>query len=64
MRKELFLGFTYLANVNYYLNPDLYLPPEVNEFNSYVEIRTNPNKALRRIREYTKKAYENLSKIL
>jgi len=64
MRTEVFLGFSYIANVNYYLNPDLFFPKELTETYSYLEIRTKPEKCLRRIKEYALKAYENLKKIL
>jgi len=64
MRTEVFLGFSYIANTNYYLNPDLFFPKDIVETISLSEIKLKPEKSLRRIREYTTKAYENLKKIL
>jgi len=64
MRRELFLAFTYIANANYYLNPDLFFPKNVVEGTSLSELKLKPERSLKRIREYTTRAYENLKKIL
>lgn len=64
MRKEIFLGFTNIMYANYYLNPDLIFPEHITKEMSYSAIVLKPQKVIRKVREYSIRAYENLKKIL
>lgn len=64
MRAEIFRAYTYIANINYYLNPDLVFPHILTGAYSLIEIKRRKEKIIDRIRDYGIKAYNDLKKIL
>ena len=39
MRAEIIRAYTYITNVNYYLNPDMIFPADIIKAYSYLEIK-------------------------
>lgn len=64
MRSEIISAFTYITNINYYLNPDFIFPPEIVKIYSYMEIKRKGKKIVDEIKSYGLRAYNELQKII
>ncbi|MEM1544437.1 MAG: hypothetical protein QW734_05430 [Candidatus Bathyarchaeia archaeon] len=64
MRAEIIRAYTYITNVNYYLNPDMIFPADIIKAYSYLEIKRKGAKIIDKIKTYGLRAYRELEKII